>query len=52
QAVQRGCGVYILGDIQTLSGDSPGEPALGEPASAGGVRPDDLQRSLPTPTVL
>jgi len=28
------------------------QPALGDPASAVGVGPDDPQRSLPTPTIL
>jgi len=28
------------------------QPAVGDPASAGGVGPGDPQRSLPTPTIL
>ncbi|GAB0180820.1 mitochondrial enolase superfamily member 1 [Grus japonensis] len=40
------------GDIQNLPGHNPVQPALGDPALAGGVGLDDPQRSLPTPTSL
>jgi len=52
QAAQKGCGVYFSGDIQTPPGRGPVQSALGEPALAGGVGLDDLQRSLLTPTML
>ena len=32
QVAWRGCGVFILGDIQKPSGHGPGKPALGGPA--------------------
>ena len=37
QAAQRGCGVSFSGDIQDLPGRGPVRPAVGDPASAGGV---------------
>jgi len=36
QAAQGGCGVSFSGDIQDPPGRSPVQPALGDPASAGG----------------
>jgi len=36
QAAQGGCGVSFSGDIQTLPGRGPVQPAVGDPASAGG----------------
>ena len=36
QAAQGGCGVCFSGDIQDLSGQGPVQPAVGDPASAGG----------------
>ena len=52
QAVQGGCGVSFSGDIQDRPGQGPVQPAVGDPASAGGFGLDDSQRSLPTPTIL
>jgi len=37
QAAQRGCGVSFSGDIPTPAGRGPVQPALGDPASAGGL---------------
>ena len=51
QAAQGGCGVSS-GDIQDLPGRGPVQPAVGDPASAGGVGPDDPPRSLPTLNIL
>ena len=36
QAAQGGCGVSFSGDIQDLPGRGAVQPALGDPASAGG----------------
>jgi len=36
QAAQGGCGVSFSGDIEDLTGQGPVQPALGDPASAGG----------------
>jgi len=52
QAAQRGCGFSFSGDIPDPPGQGPVQPALGDPASAGGAGLDDPQRSLPTPTTL
>jgi len=37
QAAQGGCGVSFSGGIQDPPGCSPVQPALGDPASAGGL---------------
>ena len=37
QAAQEGCGVSFSGDIQDLPGQGPLQPAVGDPASAGGL---------------
>ena len=37
QAAQGGCGVSSSGDIQDPPGCSPVQPAVGDPASAGGL---------------
>ena len=37
QAAQGGCGVSFSGDIQDPPGQGPGQPALGDPPSAGGL---------------
>jgi len=37
QVAQGGCGVSFSGDIQDLPGQCPAQPALGDPASAGGL---------------
>ena len=37
QAAQGGCGVSFSGDIPDLPGQGPVQPALGDPASAGGL---------------
>jgi len=52
QAAQGGCGVSFSGVTQDAPGQGPVQPALCDPASAGGVGLDDPQRSLPTPTML
>ena len=36
QAAQGGCGVSFSGDIPALPGQGPVQPALGDPAWAGG----------------
>lgn len=47
QFVQRGCGVFVLQDIQKSSGHSPGQPAL-----EGGTGLHDLQGHLPPSIIL
>ena len=37
QAAQGGCGVSFSGDIQDLPRRGPVQPAVGDPASAGGL---------------
>ena len=37
QAAQGGCGVSFSGDIQHPPGQGPVQPAVGDPASAGGL---------------
>ena len=37
QAAQRGCGVFFSRDIQNPPGHDPVQPALGDPALAGGL---------------
>jgi len=37
QASQGGCRVSFSGDIQDLPGQGPVQPAVGDPASAGGL---------------
>ena len=37
QAAQGGCGVSFSGDIPDPPGQGPVQPALGDPASAGGL---------------
>ena len=37
QAAQGGCGVSFSGDIQDPPGQGPAQPAVGDPASAGGL---------------
>ena len=37
QAAQGGCGVSFSGDILDPPGQGPVQPALGDPASAGGL---------------
>jgi len=37
KAAQRGCGVSFSGDIQNAPGRGPVQPAVGDPASAGGL---------------
>ena len=37
QAAQGGCGVSFSGDIPAPPGQDPVQPALGDPASAGGL---------------
>jgi len=43
QVVHRGCGFCFSGDIQNLPGQGPVQPALGDPASAGGLDGDPFQ---------
>jgi len=52
QVAQGGCGVSFSGDIRDPPGQGPVQPAVGDPASAGGFGLDDPQRSLPTPNIL
>ena len=51
QAAQGGCGVSFSGDIPAPPGRGAVQPALGDPAWAGGWA-GWPQRSLPTPTIL
>lgn len=37
QVAQRGCEVYILADMQSLSRHGPVQPAPGDSAGAGGL---------------
>jgi len=37
QAAQGGCGVSFSGDIPAPPGQGPVQPAVGDPASAGGL---------------
>jgi len=37
QVAQRGCGVSFAEDAQNLPGQGPVQPAVGDPASAGGL---------------
>jgi len=37
QAAQSGCGFSFSGDIQDSPGQGPVQPALGDPASVGGL---------------
>ena len=37
QAAQGGCGLFFSGDIQDLPGQGPVQPAVGDPALAGGL---------------
>jgi len=37
QASERGCGVSFSGDVQNLPGHGPVQPAVGDPALAGGL---------------
>jgi len=37
QPAQRGCGVFVSGDIQNPPGRGPVQPSLGDPALAGGL---------------
>jgi len=37
RVAQRGCGVSFSGDIQEQPGLGPVQPAVGDPASAGGL---------------
>jgi len=37
QAAQGGCGVSFSGDVQDPPGQGPLQPAVGDPASAGGL---------------
>jgi len=37
QAARGGCGVSFTGDIQDPPGQGPLQPAVGDPASAGGL---------------
>jgi len=37
QVAQRGCGFSFSGDIQDPPGQGPMQPALGGPASSGGL---------------
>lgn len=32
QIAQNGCGTCILGDVQSLTGHSPGQPTVADPA--------------------
>ena len=52
QVAQGGCGVSFLGDVQKPFGHGPGQVAVGGPVCVSGVGADDLQRSLPAPTIL
>lgn len=51
QVAQRDCGVSVLGDTQTLTGQTLDQPALADPARAR-VGLDSLQQWLPASAVL
>ena len=52
QAAQGGCGVSFSGDVQAPPGQGAVQPAVGDPASAGGVGLGDPQRSNPEHAVI
>jgi len=37
RVAQGGCGVFFSGDIQDPHGQGPVQPAVGDPASVGGL---------------
>lgn len=49
---KRGYGDSIPGDYQKLNGHGPVQPALVDPALSRGLRPGELQRSLPSSAIL
>lgn len=52
QVARKRCEVSVLGDVQSAAGHSPGQPAVVSLSLRRGIGLGDLQRCLPSSTVL